>query len=67
MKSELFRNFILFKKDQFVYATKRKKITKKWRFICIIPKKVVILHPIYTEYSCMSFKKLLREVDSAII
>ena len=28
MKSELFRNFILFKKDQFVYATKRKKITK---------------------------------------
>ena len=24
-------------------------------------KKVVILHPIYTEYSCMSFKKVLFE------
>lgn len=28
---------------------------------CIFQKIVVILHPIYTEYLCMSFKKLAVE------
>lgn len=34
---------------------------KTFKKTCIFQINVVILHPIYTEYTCMSFKKVLFE------